>query len=92
MANTIPRKPEETLALLDQMINGVEKNRADLGTYADELLKRFVPIRDNLRAAIQKRTETAGLARQATQVINDNQNPRPMICIFPGSLRKIFFR
>lgn len=70
MANTIPRKPEETLALLDLMIAGVEKNRADLGGYADELLKRFVPIRDNLRAAILKRTETAGLARRATQELH----------------------
>ena len=71
MANTIPRKPAETLALLNQMINGVEKNRDELGDYTDDLLRRFVPIRDTLQAAMVKRTEMAGLARQATQELQD---------------------
>ena len=62
------------MALLNQMIAGVENNRADLGGFADELLVRFVPIRDELQAALLNRIEMAGLAPQATQKLQTTIN------------------
>lgn len=67
MANTIPRKPAENLALLNQMIHGLEMHGDELNLDAQALLEQLIPVRDALQAAIHKRVQTAGAAERATQ-------------------------
>lgn len=71
MANTIPRKPELTLALLHQMINGLASHEDIQDKIPQDLLDKLQTLESELKAAISQRIIKAGEAERATQVLNE---------------------
>lgn len=63
----IPERPALLLALMDSLVSGYEKYQTELGSGSADMLALLTTERDNLRAALVNRTESAGIAERATQ-------------------------
>jgi len=55
---------------MDSLISGCSKHQAALGAGSVDLLAMLTVERDSLRSALVNRTESAGIAESATQILN----------------------